>query len=61
MAKQGMRTPVGRLQVQDTADRLAALHAAADEVRAAGGVRERILQEAPDRRVDFQLTVAGQR
>ncbi|HEY5114819.1 MAG TPA: class I tRNA ligase family protein, partial [Nakamurella sp.] len=55
MAKKGMRTAVRRLEIDGNADYLAAVRAAADDLRAAGSVQELVLTESGDDRVLVEL------
>jgi len=55
MARKGMRSEVQRLEIDGNADYLAAVRAAAEDVRAAGSVRELVLTESADDRVLVQL------
>ncbi len=55
MARKGMRTAVQRLEIDGNAEYLAAVRAAADDLRAAGSVQELVLTEAVTQRVLVEL------
>ncbi len=55
LAKRGMRTAVQRLEIDGSAEYLASAQAAADDINAAGAVRELILREAEISRVLVEL------
>lgn len=55
LAKKGMRTAVLRLEIDGSAEYLAVVRAAADDLRAAGSVRELVLTEARSHRVLVKL------
>ncbi len=55
MARKGMRSEVQRLEIDGNAHYLAAVRAAAEDVRAAGSVRELVLTESVDHRVLVEL------
>jgi valyl-tRNA synthetase len=55
MAKVGIRSPVARLTVEGTADRLAVFRLVSDDVCAAGGVSELELRDAETSRVVVEL------
>jgi len=55
IARKGMRTVVQRLEIDGNAEYLAAVRAAADDLRAAGSVQELVLTEAVTQRVLVEL------
>ncbi len=55
LARKGMRTAVQRLEIDGSAAYLAAVRAAADDLRAAGSVQELVLTEATTHRVLVEL------
>ena len=55
MARKGMRSEVRRLEIDGSAAYLAAVRAAADDVRAAGSVQELVLTESGEARVLVEL------
>jgi valyl-tRNA synthetase len=57
--KRSLRTKVARLTVKDAGDRLAALRVAEGDLRAAGGVVDLVLHEAPERLVTVELAPAA--
>jgi valyl-tRNA synthetase len=54
-AKQSLRAEVARVVVRDTAERLAALSAAADDVKEAGHIADLATEEADELSVDVEL------
>jgi len=55
MARKGMRSEVRRLEIDGNAEHLAAVRAAAADLRAAGSVQEMVLTESGDDRVLVEL------
>ena len=54
-AKRSLRAPVARVEVHDDPAVLAAIHSAADDLRAAGGIDELVLVPGGPRRVEVTL------